>query len=85
MVCAPVRRDNSRSLDLYHDIQCRPFTYRNSFAKDWVSVNCGTNDYCSLNRSGAEFIQTLFIYIQSYSHMLDLLIYLALATFSFKL
>ena len=43
MVCAPVRRDNPRALasttitsvDLAH--------YRVSRAKDWVSVDCGTN------------------------------------------
>ena len=49
MVCAPVRRDNPRTLAFY--LTCTTITrvdlahYGVSRAKDWVSVDCGTSKH----------------------------------------
>ena len=55
MICAPVRRDNSRALVMLSLI-CTTISsvdlahYRVSRAKDWVSVECGTSSIKHLCR-----------------------------------
>ena len=45
MVCAPVRRDNPRALALVYTMISSIYLVRYgvSRAKEWVSVDCGTN------------------------------------------
>ena len=44
----PYRRTNHTLSHLYHNNQFRPAHYGVSRAKDWVSVDCGTNTYICL-------------------------------------